>query len=103
MNYEMELTKMNYEMSENNMTEMNKLAVLLAKNNIPFEIKAWNIQNKPTWQICTPSIADTKVDAVCHEFSYGHHDGLIEIMSAFEEDVVGWLTAEEALPYFQIF
>lgn len=103
MNYEMELTKMNYEMSENNMTEMNKLAVLLANNNIPFEIKAFNFLDKPTWQICSPSIADTKVDAICHAGSYGHENGLIEIMSRFEEDVVGWLTAEEALPYFQIF
>lgn len=94
---------MSYEMSVNNMTEMNKLAVLLAKNNIPFEIRAWDFIDKPTWQICYPSIADIKVDAVCHAGSYGHERGLIEIMSAFEEDVVGWLTADEALPYFQVF
>lgn len=92
-----------YEMSENNMTEMNKLVVLLAKNNVPFEIKAFDFLDKPTWQICSPSIEDTKVDAICHKGSYGHENGLIEIMSLFEEDVVGWLTAEEALPYFQIF
>lgn len=94
---------MSYEMSVENMTEMNKLVVLLAKNNIPFEIKAWDFIDKSTWQICSPSIEDMKVDAVCHEGSYGHERGLIEIMSAFEEDVVGWLTAEEALPYFQVF
>jgi len=94
---------MNFEMSENNMTEMNKLVALLAKNNIPFEIKAFDFLDKSTWQICSPSIADTKVDAICHAGSYGHENGLIEIMSRFEEDVVGWLTAEEALPYFQIF
>lgn len=92
-----------FTMSEKNMTEMNKLVVLLVQHKIPFEIKAFDIKDKPTWQICSPSIADTKVDAVCHEFSYGHHEGLIEIMSAFEDDVVGWLTAEDALPYFQIF
>lgn len=103
MNYEMKLTKIKYEMSENNMAEMNKLVVLLAENNIPFEIKAFDFLDKPTWQICSPSIADTKVDAICHKGSYGHENGLIEIMSLFEDDVVGWLTAEEALPYFQIF
>lgn len=94
---------MEREMSENNMTEMNKLIILLVRNNIPFEIRAWDICEKPTWQICTPSLADQQIDAVCHEFSYGHHEGLIEVMSAFEEDVVGWLTAEEALPYFQAY
>jgi hypothetical protein len=92
-----------YEMSENNMTEMNKLVILLTQHNIPFEIKAWNFLDKPTWQICSPSIADIKVDAVCHAGSYGHEKGLIEIMSQYEDDVVGWLTADEALPYFQIF
>jgi len=85
-----------------NMAEMKKLVVLLAKNNIPFRIKVWNFLGKPTWQICSPSIADTKVSAVRHAGSYGHERGLIEIMSHFEDEVVGWLTADEALPYFQI-
>lgn len=90
-------------MSENNMTEMNKLVVLLAKAGVPFEINAFDFLGKPTFQICCPSIKEKKVDAICHEGSYGHHDGLIEIMSDYEIDVIGWLTAEEAFKYFQIF
>lgn len=40
-------------------------------------------------------------DAVCHSFSYGHEEGLLEIMGLGVErevvgdDVEGWLTAEE--------
>lgn len=39
-------------------------------------------------------------DAVCHSYSYGHQEGLLEVMgniSAYEDDVEGWLTAEEIL------
>ena len=87
-------------MSVDNMAELNKLVVLLVRNDIPFEIGAWNIVGHPTWQICSPSWKDKRIDAVCHEFSYGGKSGLIEIMSEKEDDVVGWLTAEEALLYF---
>lgn len=86
-----------------NMTEMKKLVALLAKNNIPFRITVWNFLGKPTWKICSPSNANTKVSAVCHAGSYGHEMGLIEVRSHFEDGAVGWLTAKEALPYFQIF
>lgn len=40
-------------------------------------------------------------DAVCHEMSYGHNDGLIEIMGDIVkvegDEVEGWLTAETIL------
>lgn len=38
-------------------------------------------------------------DAVCHRGSYGHEKGLIEVMGLpqCEDDVLGWLTAEEVL------
>ena len=38
-------------------------------------------------------------DAVCHDLSDGHEQGLIEVMGlpGDEEDPVGWLTAEEIL------
>lgn len=40
-------------------------------------------------------------DAICHNGSYGHERGLLEIMGtivrAVEDDVEGWLTAEEIL------
>lgn len=97
------------------MNEMTKLAILLAKNNIPFELVGMKSMsddmktfNKPVVQIISPSIVNRKMDAVCHNVSYGGRDGLLEIMvedPAFEEEngdaVVGWLTAEDALPYFK--
>ena len=40
-------------------------------------------------------------DAICHSGSYGHEQGLLEVMGtvarAVEDDVEGWLTAEEIL------
>lgn len=38
-------------------------------------------------------------DAICHEGSYGHERGLIEVMGLpqCEGDVIGYLTAEEVL------
>lgn len=97
------------------MNEMTKLAILLAKNDIPFELVGMRSMsddmttfNKPVVQIVSPSIADRKMDAVCHKCSYGGEEGLLEIMvedPAFEKEncdsVVGWLTAEEAFPYFE--
>ena len=37
-------------------------------------------------------------DAVCHPYSYGANEGLLEIMGlGTEDDVIGWLTAEDVL------
>lgn len=38
-------------------------------------------------------------DAVCHSGSYGHEEGLLEIMGLEDDsdDVVGWLTAGEVM------
>lgn len=37
-------------------------------------------------------------DAVCHHYSYGGDEGLLEIMGlGAEDDVIGWLTAEDVL------
>ena len=82
-------------------SEITKLAVLLAKADIPFELVAWTTNGEPTIQIASPSKENCTVDAVCHQFSYGGPSGLIEIMSKdIEDDVRGWLTAEEAFKYF---
>ena len=97
------------------MNEINKLLILLAKNDIPFEARAiktvdldgmresGKVEYEATIQIVSPSVDDWKIDAVCHSGSYGHEAGLLEIMSDFEPDdgVVGWLTAEEAYSYFE--
>lgn len=87
------------------MTEMTKLATLLAKADIPFELVAWVCNDEPTIQICSPSRVDCLVDAVCHHFSYGGQYGYLEVMGSVNpqqpnDDVVGWLTANEAFMYF---
>lgn len=77
-------------------TEMTKLIEILTKSNIPFEIT-------PCWgapQVWYPNRKHAVCDAVCHKFSYGGKDGLLEIMGLVDEeeggdDVEGYLTAEE--------
>ena len=88
------------------MTEITKLAVLLAKEDIPFELYAFDVAESATVQIACPSKEDMRVDAVSHHFSYGGDAGLIEVMGSINpdepnDDVVGWLTAEEAVKYFR--
>ena len=80
--------------------EINKLIVLLVEHNIPFEARAINIDNEPSIQVCSPAVQSFGCDAVSHKFSYGGTEGLIEIMSLYEDDVIGWLSGEEALKYF---
>lgn len=83
-------TEMNYRV------EMDKLAAGLAEKGIPFTYKALfdGVQ-----------IRCSDWDAVCHRFSYGHEKGLIEIMGSIvqpgDDDVEGWLTAEEILARLQ--
>lgn len=86
--------------------EMTKLAVMLAKANIPFELHTWSTCNEDCLQIASPSKENMVVDAVCHKFSYGGSSGLIEVMGSANKnlpnnDVVGWLTAEDAFQYFK--
>ena len=91
-----------------NYKEMNNLIKLLAKNNIPFDVLAFppfssmREEDKDFGlQILAPSYDNPVIDAVCHWGTYGYEDGLIEIMSKYlDEDVKGWLTAEEAYNYF---
>lgn len=83
--------------------EMNKLIKLLAKQDLPFEVYSFpGFGNETDFgiQILAPTLQERKIDAVCHPYSYGYKNGLIEILSCKMDDVVGWLTAEEALPYF---
>ena len=83
--------------------ELNKLAVLLAKANIPFEIFPYYICNKSYFQLCFPNKQNCIVDAVSTPFTYGGNNGLIEIMWEGhweDDDVRGWLTANEAFQFF---
>lgn len=88
-----------------NNTEINKLAVLLAKADIPFEIVAWVLDGEATIQIASPNKKNCVVDAVSHKFSYGGNEGLLEVLGSANpnlpnEDVVGWCTADKAFQYF---
>lgn len=72
------------------LNEMVSLAIGLNARNIPFAARALY----GGMQI----ICDTW-DAICHKGSFGHEQGLIEVMGLCdeEEDVVGYLTAAEVL------
>ena len=73
--------------------EIRKLAKGLEERNIPYELKPLF----DGWQIWCDDW-----DAICHSFSYGHEDGLLEIMGILVDEEVGdtvegCLTAEEIL------
>ena len=76
--------------------EMTKLIEILKKNNIPFEVAScWGAP-----QVWYPNRKHAVCDAVCHKFSFGGKDGLLEIMGLVDEEEVGDevegdLTAEE--------
>ena len=95
--------KENLEEKREKLAEMNSLVKLLAKKDIPFEIRPVDISGIPSLQICTPSITITPViDAISHMFSYGGSEGLIEVWSQYinNGDPVGYLTGEEASELF---
>lgn len=78
-------------MSNIDQTEMMKLAFGLRDRDIEFN--AWSFFDG--LQI----VVGDDWDAICHNGSYGHEKGLIEVMGLpqCEDDVIGWLTAEEVL------
>lgn len=74
-----------------NQKEMLLLALGLAERNISFGIRSFydGLQ-----------IVCDGWDAICHNGSYGHELGLIEVMGIIDEqDVVGRLTAKEILDF----
>ena len=76
--------------------EMTKLIEILKKNNIPFEVTSCG--GAP--QVWYPNRKHVVCDAVCHKYSFGGKDGLLEIMGLVDEEEVGdevegYLTAEE--------
>ena len=77
------------------LTEMNKLANGLTERGIEYERHEFFDGE----QICC-----NFWDVICHSGSYGHEEGLLEIMDITHwllandyDDVEGWLTAEEIL------
>lgn len=80
------------------MTEMEKLINKLAKADIPYELVVQSFTN--SIQVVYPSKANPVCDAICHKYSYGGKEGLLEIMGLVDEDkigdtVEGCLTADE--------
>ena len=75
-----------------NQNEMMKLAFGLYDRGIEFKAQSFfdGIQF---------IIGDWDWDAICHSGSYGHENGLIEVMGLpqCQDDVIGWLTAEDVL------
>ena len=80
-------------------TEMNKLAQGLVDRDIAFTLTPI----LDGFQIIVKRNGSKAWDAICHNGSFGHERGLLEIMGEIvfpAEDgdtVVGWLTAEEVL------
>jgi hypothetical protein len=75
--------------------EVLKLASLLQARGFRFSVN-------DIWDGAQVILYDSRnkrvADAVCHSHSYGHEDGLLEIAGlGTEDDVLGWLTAEDVL------
>ena len=79
-------------MSKINQTEMMELAFGLRDRGIGFKTTSF----LDGIQIV---VGDWDWDAICHSGSYGHENGLIEVMGLpqCQGDVIGWLTANDVL------
>ena len=80
--------------------EMEKLIKALEILEIPHEVLPDMWGNNQVWY---PARQGHIMDAICHQYSYGGNEGLLEIMGLLTEEeekddgVVGWLTAEDVL------
>ena len=75
-----------------NQNEMMKLAFGLYDRGIEFKVKSF-------FDGLQFIIGDWDWDAICHNFSYGHEAGLIEVLGLpqCQGDAIGYLTAEDVL------
>ena len=73
-------------------TEMMELAFGLRDRGIGFKMQSF-------FDGIQIVVGDFDWDAVCHSGSYGHENGLIEVMGLpqCQDDVIGYLTAEDVL------
>lgn len=80
-----------------------KLSYMLSTAGIPHVLR----DVYDGYQIIYPSEENRVGDAVCHSYSYGHKQNLLEVMGLGickknnGDDVIGWLTAEDAFKYFE--
>lgn len=90
--------KMAEHATDEKLSEMGKLAVLLHEEKIPFEFSL--CQNE--LRICSPTAENTVVDAVCNRTSQGWSSGLLEVWRQDTcDEPVGCLRAEDALKHFE--
>ena len=85
-------------MSKKHAKELKLLAAGLIERGIEFKFQAFFNGG----MIVIEEDGTRKLDAICHDGSYGNDDGLLEVMGACivkssDSDVEGWLTAEEVL------
>lgn len=84
------------------MNEMEKLIECLKVLEIPHEVIPQSFF-KDSLQVWYPSKKESIMDVICHDYSYGGSEGLLEIMGLLTpeeeqyDDVVGYLTAENVL------
>ena len=76
------------------MTEMEKLAEMLKKNYVPFAVVVNGYTKTP--QILYPNDRNPIFSIVCHQYSEGGKEGLLELMDCRDTlDEEGYLTAEQ--------
>ena len=63
---------------------------ILAHHEIPFSYNKLNNGDG-----LTVKYNNKEYSVVCHDFSYGHEDELLEVCNYAWDDVYGWKTAEE--------
>ena len=88
-------------------TEIDKLIKILDAQGVccPIHWKVAELYGRPQVIFLNPQTDEQIRDAVCHFGSYGHERGLIEVMGfpfCDEEDVVGFLTADEVIHQIEI-
>ena len=87
-------------MATKKVPEMDRLIDMMVKWDIPFSLTT-DICGNVFGQLWYPSVEEKVCDVICHEYSYGGKEGLLEMMGLLTEDeakhesVLGWLTAEE--------
>ena len=84
------------------LTEMNKLERYLKEKGIQYQRVDEDLGNLEIHRICVPGVTSWRWDAICHQYSHGWEDGLIEIMgdivpSWAGDCIEGRLTADEVI------
>lgn len=88
---ENESDKLVSEKENNNISELDKLREILNRNKIKYTNKSIFSQDDGI----DFAYKNEEVSAICHQYSYGGEEGLIEILVAGL--ATGWLKAEEVL------